>query len=193
MKSLKLLAIPLLCLLNVPTAVLAATTDFTNHGHYLSDGISGLDWLDVTQTKAQEFDSVIAQFGDGELYDGWRLASVQQFKDLLTNFDNYAYTVDPHDGVYTTADNVSDPLMYLLGNSGGRISIGMLGSEEFMGCVGDGGYCVTEIPAALDPRGSDIHGTYLVRDTAIVATPIPAAVWLFGSALVGLFGVKRRK
>jgi hypothetical protein len=34
-------------------------------------------------------------------------------------------------------------------------------------------------------------GTYLVRDTTVV--PVPAAVWLFGSGLLGLVGIARRK
>ena len=37
-----------------------------------------------------------------------------------------------------------------------------------------------------------IHG-WAVRDGDVNAVPIPAAAWLFGSALLGLAGVKRRK
>jgi hypothetical protein len=36
-------------------------------------------------------------------------------------------------------------------------------------------------------------GTVLSVDAAIAAVPIPAAVWLFGSGLIGLVGVARRK
>jgi hypothetical protein len=36
-------------------------------------------------------------------------------------------------------------------------------------------------------------GTYLVRDKNLSAVPVPAAVWLFGSGLLGLVGVARRK
>jgi len=43
--------------------------------------------------------------------------------------------------------------------------------------------------AALSTTGYDTT-TY---DIKIHNTPIPAAVWLFGSALMGLFGVSRRK
>lgn len=34
-------------------------------------------------------------------------------------------------------------------------------------------------------------GSFLIRDASVV--PIPAAVWLFGSGLIGLIGVARRK
>jgi len=38
---------------------------------------------------------------------------------------------------------------------------------------------------------SSFVGSFLVRDVATV--PVPAAVWLFGSDLIGLVGVARRK
>ena len=39
------------------------------------------------------------------------------------------------------------------------------------------------------------HGYYVwaVRDGDVSAVPVPAAAWLFGSALLGLVGVKRRR
>jgi len=34
---------------------------------------------------------------------------------------------------------------------------------------------------------------WAVRDGDVAAVPVPAAVWLFGSALIGLAGIKRKK
>lgn len=52
-------------------------------------------------------------------------------------------------------------------------------------------------PIELDPFVTNVsddypivRGNWLVRDTVI---PVPAAVWLFGSGLIGLIGVARRK
>ncbi len=42
---------------------------------------------------------------------------------------------------------------------------------------------------ALNYLGSDNHGVMLVR----TPVPIPAAVWLFGSGLLGLIGFSKRK
>lgn len=41
-----------------------------------------------------------------------------------------------------------------------------------------------------DDVGSQYVGSYLVKVSAV---PVPAAVWLFGSGLIGLIGVARRK
>jgi len=52
-------------------------------------------------------------------------------------------------------------------------------------------------PIQLDPFVTNVstdypivRGNWLVRDTVV---PVPAAVWLFGSGLLGLIGVARRK
>ena len=39
--------------------------------------------------------------------------------------------------------------------------------------------------------GDPFYGTYLVRDTA--AIPAPAAIWLFGTGIIGLIGISKRR
>ena len=41
--------------------------------------------------------------------------------------------------------------------------------------------------------GFAINPTFVAGDVAIAAVPVPAAVWLFGSGLLGLLGVARKK
>lgn len=53
-------------------------------------------------------------------------------------------------------------------------------------------------PSLLESGGSYEHaGSYLVRSSGVSATPsvvpVPAAAWLFGTALLGFFGVSKRK
>ena len=38
-----------------------------------------------------------------------------------------------------------------------------------------------------------VHGSSMSTNIAVSAVPVPAAAWLFGSALVGLAGVKRKR
>jgi hypothetical protein len=47
----------------------------------------------------------------------------------------------------------------------------------------------------MDPAGSggkDIVLELTVRELSVSAVPVPAAIWLFGSALVGFVGMSRR-
>jgi hypothetical protein len=41
--------------------------------------------------------------------------------------------------------------------------------------------------------GPDDSGHYLTANIVVSAVPVPAAAWLFGSALVGLIGIKRQR
>jgi len=72
--------------------------------------------------------------------------------------------------------------------------------------AGAGAYYAYQLNGAADPAGqygqytvvvgalSGVGGKYsLSLSTSTTAVPIPAAVWLFGSSLLGVFGVGRRK
>lgn len=50
---------------------------------------------------------------------------------------------------------------------------------------------LTQLKAALDPGGS--QGKYKTTGLAVTSVPVPAAAWLFGSGLIGLSGLARRK
>ena len=50
---------------------------------------------------------------------------------------------------------------------------------------------LTEVVFGANPESNGNRNDYLVRGASVV--PIPAAAWLFGSALVGLVGLGRRK
>jgi len=46
---------------------------------------------------------------------------------------------------------------------------------------------------AQNDFGADVFSTTLLNVSAPSAVPVPAAVWLFGSGLIGLLGISRRK
>ena len=52
------------------------------------------------------------------------------------------------------------------------------------------GFAATDVSYTLD-TGSNDYSTWAVWEVSEV--PIPAAVWLFGSGLIGLIGIARRK
>ncbi|MDX2486567.1 MAG: VPLPA-CTERM sorting domain-containing protein [Gammaproteobacteria bacterium] len=83
------------------------------------------------------------------------------------------------------------------------------GVQNALFLIGSSGnfYCIQAVDRYCDPTGS---GEYIGRDAttnrwtefasqnqiidiAVAAVPVPAAVWLFGSGLLGLVGIARRK
>ena len=104
---------------------------------------------------------------------------------------------DNNDGSWT-ADffDVSD-------NLGGSIPLSgdnsfSLGMDWGAGYVGDSNATLISSPDTylivfdgLDGSGGQISGNTLAVDLAPI--PVPAAVWLFGSGLIGLIGIARRK
>ncbi len=50
------------------------------------DTATGLDWLDVTETRGLSFYHVTDQMGAGQTYEGFRYATMAEFDQLVTNF-----------------------------------------------------------------------------------------------------------
>jgi len=63
-----------------------ANAEFIDSGTYFTDTTSKLDWLDVTTSINQSYNSVAAQLKPGEKLDGWRYATAKEFNQLLSNY-----------------------------------------------------------------------------------------------------------
>ena len=50
------------------------------------DNATGLDWLDVTESRGLSYNQVSAQFGVGGDYEGYRHATTAELDQLITNF-----------------------------------------------------------------------------------------------------------
>ncbi|MFZ1547467.1 MAG: PEP-CTERM sorting domain-containing protein [Candidatus Nitrotoga sp.] len=59
---------------------------FIDSGTYLTDTISGLDWLDVTASVNRSYNDVSSRFGVGGEFEGWRYATGLEFRALAVNF-----------------------------------------------------------------------------------------------------------
>ncbi len=179
----------------------AALLDF---GSYTTDTSTGLDWLDVTSTGNLPFDEVSAQFGPGELFEGWRYATLSE----LLGF--YASAGGP--GTYNGFDPVHNswvPGLQALwgltpdsgGNGGDRTTV-QIAEFNSLGQVALG-RIIHNLAASDDdyaklPDGfvnqantGQNLGSALVRET-INPVPLPAAAWLFGTAVIGFVGLSRR-
>ena len=86
-----------------------------DHGDYLTDTATGLDWLDVTLSVNLSYDAVSTQLGAGGQFAGWRYATGDEFNALVANATgtptagNYGYINQEPDR--------TDALVALLGST----------------------------------------------------------------------------
>ena len=176
-----------------------------DNGTYTTDDVSGLDWLDLSQTANDTYSSAET------INSGWRYAKNVEIENLFgLMFAGYYYTStagghsDSRYGAYSNqADDVT-AFQSLFGFSnvvnGSLYSYGQYEDENnilrFMGTyLGQystvvGLNSTADREAYRDSTSNTGMGVYMVRTSAV---PVPAAMWLFGSGLVGLIGVARRK
>ncbi len=71
------------CLLACSAGAQATLID---HGDYLTDTLTGFDWLDVTKTLGQSYDGVTGQLKAGGALEGWRYASGLELNTLVGDY-----------------------------------------------------------------------------------------------------------
>ena len=79
--------------------------------------------------------------------------------------------------------------MNFLGGGSNTFFLGIHNPEVPIGLAADGGTLIDSITWVLSPTASP----FSVDNIRLSAVPIPAAVWLFGSGLIGLIGIAKRK
>ncbi len=93
-----------------------------------------------------------------------------------------------------TGDETASAAMGAFQNTNIEFSLSLVFSEDLSSFTGTG----TGVDVVTDPAMADLINretlTYSFSGaTAVSEVPVPAAAWLFGSALVGLAGAKRRR
>jgi hypothetical protein len=86
----------LLSLISISSLVNAALID---HDTYSSDTATGMDWLDLTQTRGQSFDEVMSQTSAGQLLEGWRFATKAEIGQFWANAGGVAPFTGAAEGV----------------------------------------------------------------------------------------------
>jgi len=186
---------------------LNASAALVDNGGYTTDTNSGLEWLDLSSTTGLSMEAALAA------NSGWRYAANSEVENIfLQLFDGY-YDTHPNgfsnsaDGAY--ADQLADVnnfrSLFGVTQSGFnyptsfRFTLGLY--EDEAGIIRAMGTAFYTNPNQTAIEGLDFNsvydtttafngrGTFLVRTSAV---PIPAAVWLFGSALAGLGWMRRR-
>jgi len=184
------------------TNVHAALID---NGIFTTDTETGLDWLDLTETANLSYDYVSTQLGQGGIFQGWSLASIAQVETLF----NAAGGVGPYDGSFQPNPFNDGPAQLLL-NLWGALTpdfrsqfytsdidprftnMQKIGEIEFLTSTPAVGSLKLWVGSSETSSNYPYMGMALVRDSASVV-PIPAALWLFSSGLLGLAGMARRK
>ena len=163
------------------------------------DSNTGLEWLDLTVTANRTYNDISSLFDVGEEFEGWRYATSTELITLWNSFggnDNFysGYSVE-NKGLFS----VIAPLMGDLRCNTGSCTIGTgrtmwttqdaFVSQMYGGNISQEYIQINQGNWGVDYINSEF-GSALVRVSSV---PIPAAFWLFGSGLIGLIGIARRK
>ena len=200
--------------INVNAALVMPTEDdwkVAGDGLITYDANTGLEWLDLTATTNQSYNDISAKLGMGEEFEGWRYATRGEVSAFFDAFggDNLYYNTGwstQNNGVF---DRVSQKWGDLYCNfnpcqPGDGYSFFVTAeifstdhhAFSFVSDLATQPQALTEdwidinAGESWDYEASLVAGSALVRETII---PLPAAVWLFGSGLLGLIGLARHK
>ncbi len=192
----------------------SANSAIIDNGTYTTDTATDLDWLDVTASINRSYNDVVTQFGIGGDYEGWRYANTSDFTQLWHNIlgnnpTGLTWTIN--------ASSSSDllPWIQVFGDTSinENFWVNAIYTRGFLDSAPgftsrpysaqvyiDDTYSLHNTDATYgwhygDNRYSTM-GSWLVRDASAPEpppVPIPASLWLFGSGLIGLIGLARRK
>lgn len=199
------------CLAFVSFNTYALPSNIFDNDTYTTDVVTGLDWLDLSETNDMSYNYVSGQLGAGGAFEGWRYATSEQVVSFWGNFsvDLSALAVT---WIPDTIDNGSRQASLLLGNlfneyNPTEYSFGTLGitshspskgKRDWLGAYhhvlgGDHTDIYYTLSSHLiDDNSSFIYtGSYLVRD-ATQSVPEPSIAILIVSGLM-VFGVVRKK
>jgi len=186
-----------------------ANAIIVDNGNYTT--VNGLDWLDLTETANMSYSAVSMQLGAGGLFEGWTYATRAQVSDFWDAFggDSNFY------GGYSTQNNglfsqVAQKWGDLFCEIKSTCTVGTGYSYILTADVESSGrrwtsqaydyYADTRSPTedymSISSGSSTTTYTRQEQGSALVrvsAVPVPGAVWLFGTGLLGLIRVARHK
>lgn len=206
-KSISLAATALVLSTSVNASLVSVDLNTAGDGLLTHDTVSGLNWLDLTQTKGFSYNFVSSELGSAGLYDGYRYATNDEVVNLF--LDNYS--IDLSSGGIISEAGVDPDILSAAELFGNIANIFSADYNGFLGYTDDSpsegrqtriglltcdvctGFESTYTAVGTDYSQSSGHsytGSYLVQVSTV---PVPAAAWLFGSGLIGLVGIARRK
>src|SRR5262249_33956275 len=198
------MAVALICAVSAFIARPASATTI-DYDTYTTDTATGLDWRGVTGTTDLSYNYISSQFGAGGVFAGWRYASGAELTTFLLD---YGIAAVPHDNTPATQLALHQSLInqlgptYVVGST--MLSLYALIDNGFPSkqvayfsafeVPSDHSFSRTFIYPNYLSFTADQHdpivGSFLVRDSNAVVTPLPAALPLFATGLgvMGLLG-----
>jgi hypothetical protein len=181
-----------------------AQANIIDHGAYLSDTGTGLDWLDLTATQGQSYNTVLGAMPAG----GWHYASLADVATLFTDAGGTPpYNFTGNNGQAFLQGAATNLLLNLMGDTGFfglPAGAGLTSDIDLaVGCCGPYPNWLavyTDLPPTtnyllipfleLYPDSSDASvGSFLIRTSNV---PEPVTLSLFGAGMMGLIGLRRR-
>ena len=173
---------------------------------YTADTESSLDWRDMRITDGFSYDEVVTKMGSGNLV-GWRFATSAEFDTLMLHSNGGPYVEGSSNSTFTAMESLiglfgstyaENSFAYAVGfvDSAGQ-SVAHARQFGYLAYADPSlseGYIRPDSETTWDKDFDESHqfvGSFVVRTSSVV--PVPAAVWLFGSGLIGLVGFARRK
>lgn len=207
MKKSHLMGAVCACLTVISFNAKAALID---NGNTTIDTATGLEWLDLTLTQGVSYNAIVIDGFGGYAAQGYVHATTEQLCGLFGSLgdDMSGCTAPTQTLEFALMQPNADELTMLLGvtisdefrtGAYGIFDSGNASTTVGLGCVdaGSTGGC-SFTPSTPSTTRNLLWGT---TDNAITSAgnwlvkpvPISAAVWLFGSGLLGLIGLARRK
>lgn len=202
------------CLLGLSLAGHAASFNYnytdTTTLITMNDGTQ-TEWLHLDQTRNKSYNLVSANLGTGGTYEGWNYASMSLVSDVTEELFGLNWETEEtgwntaYDGIavqiigvfgstkssdyYTTYEIVQGLVSNYVGSSNLALTLKANDStaDQYLGMDN----IDRPIVRADGTAGAQI-GSFLYRPVTVAAVPIPSAVWLFGSGLLGLMRFSRR-
>ncbi len=183
-----------------------ANASIIDLGKITRDTSTGLDWLDLTETLGGTVLESDKYIGEGAEYENWRLSTIEEVQLLFKNFGLVKGTYGglPVPGIQYPKFIDAVTMIGNIGNSSQNYDYAFFGFTGSMNDVGDyktagmfhligKDYVVAQFEGAAAPKNyiNPSRGLFLVRESPS-QVPVPASIWLFSSALIGLFSLKRK-